>query len=232
MRDHYDGGEVHLPVAMPDDERYFSVCMHADPVGTTTASMVVELHGDDARPLLAWMDKAVECVLAWVSVTQPIDRALKMARLGPTQYMEPGTKAIWEVRDDGSGTKFLARVAKENLDELLAEKRALQRTAGAPAFSTLKEAGSLVLDLGDRVRFHWQGLTREGTVRRRDNQGRWVVESAAENYAVPENAISDVLIKDPGTVQDYHKRVIDYYRDYGMPEDWIAQYEKQYSATK
>jgi len=25
----------------PDDERYFSVCMHADPVGTTTASMVV-----------------------------------------------------------------------------------------------------------------------------------------------------------------------------------------------
>jgi len=46
MRDHYDGGEVHVHASeppTPDDERYFSVCMHADTVGTTTASMVVEL---------------------------------------------------------------------------------------------------------------------------------------------------------------------------------------------
>jgi len=68
MRDHYGGGEVHLPGAMPDDERYFSVCMHADPVGTTTASMVVELHGDDARPLLAWMALTNPCVAPYLPV--------------------------------------------------------------------------------------------------------------------------------------------------------------------
>jgi hypothetical protein len=187
---------------------------------------------DHASLRLHPQDHAVECVLAWVSVTQPLERAAKMARLGPQQYMEPGTKAIWEVRDDGAGTKFLARVAQENLDELLAEKKATQRTVSAAAFSTLREAGSLVLDAGDRIRFFWQGLTREGTAQRRNNDGKWVVKSAAETFVVPENAISDVLIKDPTTVQDYHKRVVDYYRDYGMPEDWIKQYESQYTATK
>lgn len=68
MRDHYDGGEVHRPGASPEDERYFSVCMHADPVGTTTASMVVELHGQPRRPLLAWMALANPCVSPYLPV--------------------------------------------------------------------------------------------------------------------------------------------------------------------
>jgi len=42
MRDHYDGGEVYKPGRNPAEPEYFSVCMHADPVGTTTASMIVE----------------------------------------------------------------------------------------------------------------------------------------------------------------------------------------------
>ena len=46
LRDHYDG-PVHRPGRGLDDERYFSVCMHADPVGTTTASMVARLPTDD-----------------------------------------------------------------------------------------------------------------------------------------------------------------------------------------
>lgn len=68
MRDHYDGGDVHVPGRMPDDEKYFSVCMHADPVGTTTASMVVELHGDPSRPLLAWVAITNPCVSPYLPV--------------------------------------------------------------------------------------------------------------------------------------------------------------------
>lgn len=68
LRDHYDGGEIYVPGASLDDERYFSVCMHADPVGTTTASMVVELHGDPSRPLLAWMALTNPCVSPYLPV--------------------------------------------------------------------------------------------------------------------------------------------------------------------
>jgi secernin len=62
MRDHYDGGDVHVPGAMPDDPRYFSVCMHADPVGTTTASMIVELRADQSKPPVVWMALTNPCV--------------------------------------------------------------------------------------------------------------------------------------------------------------------------
>jgi dipeptidase len=78
MRDHYEGGEVHVPGAMPDDPRYFSVCMHADPVGTTTASMVVELDGDASKPLVAWMAMTNPCVSPYlpVFVDAPMPREL------------------------------------------------------------------------------------------------------------------------------------------------------------
>jgi len=68
MRDHYEGGEVHVPGASPEDERYFSVCMHADPVGTTTSSMVVELAGEAGRPLLAWMALSNPCVSPYLPI--------------------------------------------------------------------------------------------------------------------------------------------------------------------
>ncbi len=74
MRDHYDGGDVYRPGAMPDDERFFSVCMHADPVGTTTASMVVELapvpagqrRADAAAPLIYWAALTNPCVAPYL----------------------------------------------------------------------------------------------------------------------------------------------------------------------
>jgi secernin len=80
MRDHYDGGDVHVPGATPDDPRYFSVCMHADPVGTTTASMVIELHGDAGRPLVAWMALTNPCVSPYlpVFVDAPVPRELML----------------------------------------------------------------------------------------------------------------------------------------------------------
>lgn len=42
LRDHYDG-PVYRPTYAPEDERYLSVCMHADPIGATTAGAVVEI---------------------------------------------------------------------------------------------------------------------------------------------------------------------------------------------
>jgi len=48
LRDHY-GGSGHRGADAPDDARFFAVCMHAEPVGTTTASVIARLpqDGDD-----------------------------------------------------------------------------------------------------------------------------------------------------------------------------------------
>ena len=42
LRDHYDAGTVHRPRPF-DDPCFFSICMHADPLDNTTASMVASL---------------------------------------------------------------------------------------------------------------------------------------------------------------------------------------------
>ena len=47
LRDHYDAGTVHRPRPF-DDPFFFSICMHADPLDNTTASMVACLPADPA----------------------------------------------------------------------------------------------------------------------------------------------------------------------------------------
>ena len=69
MRDHYEAGDVHEPGRMPDDERFFSVCMHAGPVGVTAASMIVELGtapGGAPRPV--WVSFCNPCVSPYLPI--------------------------------------------------------------------------------------------------------------------------------------------------------------------
>ena len=61
LRDHYGSPAPHPGLAF-DDERYFSVCMHADPVGTTTASVVAELGQNDDGLLRCWASLGSPCV--------------------------------------------------------------------------------------------------------------------------------------------------------------------------
>ena len=45
LRDHYESGTVFTPGREPGDGKCYSICMHADPIGTTAASMVAHLRG-------------------------------------------------------------------------------------------------------------------------------------------------------------------------------------------
>jgi secernin len=69
MRDHYEAGDVHAPGRMPDDERFFSVCMHAGPVGVTAASMIVELGAAPASvPGPVWVSFCNPCISPYLPV--------------------------------------------------------------------------------------------------------------------------------------------------------------------
>lgn len=65
LRDHY-GQAVPAKELTPADAQYFSVCMHADPVGTTTASMIAQIPADDGAPLLYWASLGSPCVSAFI----------------------------------------------------------------------------------------------------------------------------------------------------------------------
>lgn len=135
MRDHYDGGDVHVPGATPMEERYFSVCMHADPVGTTTASMVVELHGDPGQPLLVWMALTNPCVSPYLPVF--VDTKL------PEALTDDGDGGAWrrfkvllgEVEKDFAGRARFVRDFWKDFEEAQlrdVEAAASAWTAGGP----------------------------------------------------------------------------------------------------
>jgi secernin len=100
MRDHYGSGDVHAPGASPDDEKYFSVCMHADPVGTTTASMVVELPGPDGGPLLAWMALGNPCVVPYLPVFVGAPLPYALCSDGPAGAWRLFKQLLCEVEKD------------------------------------------------------------------------------------------------------------------------------------
>jgi secernin len=65
LRDHY--GRPTPPTDLtPAEAHYFSVCMHAEPVGTTTASMIARIPATDAEPLVYWASLGSPCVGAFV----------------------------------------------------------------------------------------------------------------------------------------------------------------------
>lgn len=60
LRDHYGRSDPRTGVT-PADAEYFSVCMHAEPVGTTTASVVVEL-AESPQAMVYWTCLGSPCV--------------------------------------------------------------------------------------------------------------------------------------------------------------------------
>src|SRR5262249_21696325 len=63
----YDAGTVHRPRPF-DDPFFFSICMHADPLDNTTASMVASLPADPAAVAAVAVGLGSPCVGAFLPV--------------------------------------------------------------------------------------------------------------------------------------------------------------------
>jgi len=66
LRDHHDDGPVRRPRPF-DDPHFFTLCMHADPLDDTTASMVASLRPERA-PSAIWVSLGSPCIGAFVPV--------------------------------------------------------------------------------------------------------------------------------------------------------------------
>jgi dipeptidase len=65
LRDHY-GQATPASDLTPDNPHHFSVCMHAEPVGTTTASMIARIPPDRGEPLTYWASLGSPCIGTFV----------------------------------------------------------------------------------------------------------------------------------------------------------------------
>ena len=68
LRDHLNGGPVRLPGTTTEDESYFTLCMHSEPIGTTTASLVAPLPAERRNPWPVWISFAAPCTGVFLPV--------------------------------------------------------------------------------------------------------------------------------------------------------------------
>ncbi len=162
MRDHYESGESYLPSFEPDDERFFSVCMHAGAVGSTAASLVCELAADRRRPQLCWVALCNPCVAPYLPVflEAPLPEALTRAGEEPAGDSGWWTfKALSDaVEKDWATRGPLVREAWRGFEEETARDCCALLERIGDARSAEQQLAELSASAWDRARSHAQRL--------------------------------------------------------------------------
>ena len=146
LRDHYDGPQ-HRPRPF-DDPHFFSLCMHADPLDNTTASMVAPLPA--RRDVLApvWISLGSPCVGAFVPVY--LEGTLPPALAIAGQESDPSSP-WWRMRTlltlvERDVVRFAPRV-RTQWDAFERQTDGEARTAEATAAAHPDRAAAIVTEL-------------------------------------------------------------------------------------
>jgi secernin len=150
LRDHLDGGPAPPVGATPEDERYFTLCMHSEPVGTTTASLVTGLPKERLAPWPVWVSFASPCTGIFLPVYLDGVIPALLSRGGATSAVDSAWWAFHELQQAAS-TDFarstpLLRREWWNLEEKIdLERRAVESSARLAAVSGDADEASRVL---------------------------------------------------------------------------------------
>lgn len=89
LRDHYDSGTVFTPGIDPSDGKCYSICMHADPIGTTAASVVAHLRRN-GRLTTYWASLGNPCCGVFVPLYLEGEVPVALTRAG-AEFSEDST---------------------------------------------------------------------------------------------------------------------------------------------
>ena len=137
LRDHLAGGPARLPGTTPDDEPYYTLCMHSEPIGTTTASLVASLPPVSATPWPVWISFGTPCTGIFLPVY--VDGVLPGALARGAEHDEPDS-AWWSFKrlQDAASPDFPARTPR--LRERWAELETRINSARVPVERAAAEA--------------------------------------------------------------------------------------------
>jgi secernin len=127
LRDHYAHGTTHRPRAA-DDPEFFSLCMHADPLDNTTASMVTSLAADPAVVRTIWTCLGSPCVGVYLPLyaegTIPAALAWGGADPSPDSPWWTARAVLSAVEEDFAGRGAHVRSRWDRLEARLATEAA------------------------------------------------------------------------------------------------------------
>jgi dipeptidase len=150
LRDHLDGGVAPPPGATPEDERYFTLCMHSEPVGTTTASLVAALPSDRRGPWPVWVSFGTPCTGTFLPVYLAGVIPDLLARGGASPEIDSAWWAFHALSEAASAdfarhTPFLRREWAAVEDRIDLERRGVESSARTAAVSGDEDEAARIL---------------------------------------------------------------------------------------
>ena len=153
------------------------------------------------------------------SETRPMADAERMMAMGSAQFLDQAIGDIWRAEESEDGAKFLRRIAKDDLSQILATRR--QRLNGGgnvrAYFGEQVHASLQVLNVGDEVSFFANHQVRSGIVTAIAST-EVTVKSEGRPYAVVREAISAIEKASPQTKESLRSYYSQLY-----PADFVNQ---------
>lgn len=166
---------------------------------------------------------AVALVVARTIPKRKIQDRKDMLAISNTHFLDQQLGDTWEVKSQADGTKYLARIATDNLQDIIAERRRRMTVhASTVTFGNALSAGVPNLNSGDQVRFYDGGQLMKGKVTDVGHEVTITAE-AGGTYNVSPEAVVEILQVSPDTTRDIKGYLGEYFADaYGF-EDFAGK---------
>ena len=162
---------------------------------------------------------AVSVVVKRTVPTRKIDDKAGMLAISNTHFLDQQLGDTWEVKAQEDGTKYLARVSRDDIGAIVQERRRrMSIQASTVTFGNTLSAGVPNLTRGDEVRFYEGGRMLDGKVTR-VGAADVSISAGGSSYTVAHEAVAEILQASPQTQQNVRSYLQDYFADaYGFEQ--------------
>lgn len=164
---------------------------------------------------------AVEVIVRRTVPTRKFTDRKAMHAVASTLFLDQELGDTWEVKSHADGTKYLARVSKDDISSIVAERRRrMSVQASTATFANALSSGIPNLNNGDTVRFYADSQLHEGKVRSVGNEVTIMADTGS--YTVSPEAVVEILQVSPQTDREIQSYLGEYFSDaYGF-EDYAG----------
>lgn len=160
----------------------------------------------------------VKIIAEMVLPTRPMRDSSRMVAVASTMFIDQEMGETWSVVEGGDGHKFLQRKTKDDIDDILKERRSRMAVASKTvSFGNTLSAGIYQLAAGDEVRFYADSALHEGSVTKVDQSGV-AIKTASGNYQVAPEAVVELLKISTETEEMNKQRLLEFYTKVYGPE--------------
>ena len=165
----------------------------------------------DEKTIKIYPEGCVSVIAKIKAMTKPIGEAKSMkCTVAETMYLDEKLKDIWEVQSNEEG-KYLARIEKDDIANILAERKKRMFTTTASLNFEEVTAGTFAAEVGDKIEFYFDDKVHKGEVKNIDENGLKVKCETGKDYCIDKEAVLKIVDVAPKTKENIKKELETYY---------------------